>query len=55
MISYPNQYNIQAAGKDDHINENQLNDMVVAGGTRNDLEWPKNGFILVIILVLVYK
>ena len=38
MISYANQYNIQAAGKDDHVNANQLNDMVGAGGKRNDLE-----------------
>jgi len=29
---------VQAAGKDDHVNANQLNDMVGAGGTRNDLE-----------------
>jgi len=37
-ISYANQYNIQAAGKDDHVNANQLDDIVGAGGTRNDLK-----------------
>ena len=30
MISYANQYSIQAAGKDDHVNASQLNDMVGA-------------------------
>jgi len=29
MISYANQYSIQAAGKDDHVNASQLNDMVI--------------------------
>ena len=38
MISYANQYSIQAAGTDDHVNASQFNDMVGAGGTRNDLE-----------------
>ena len=28
MISYANQYSIQAAGKDDQVNASQLNDMV---------------------------
>ena len=38
MISYANQYSIQAVGKDEDVNASQLNDMVGAGGTRNDLE-----------------
>ena len=34
-----NQYNVQAAGKDDHVNANKLYDMAAAGGTgANDLE-----------------
>ena len=32
MISIANQYNMEAAGKDAHVNANQLYDMPAAGG-----------------------
>jgi len=38
MISYANQYNVQAAGKNHHVNTNQLYDMAGAGDVENDLE-----------------
>jgi len=38
MISYANQYDIQAARKNDHVNANQLHDMVGGGDVEDDLE-----------------